>query len=63
MTDKLAAYQAEAEACENADQINTLLDKMKKEKSVGDLRLRLSHLVNDRATALGLKLNKEKRYE
>lgn len=63
VTDKLAAYQAEAEACENADQINTLLDKMKKEKSVGDLRLRLSHLVNDRATALGLKLNKEKRYE
>lgn len=61
--DKLAEYQEAADACEDADSINELLDKMKKEKAVGDLRLRLAHLINDRATALGLKLNKEKRYE
>ena len=63
VSDKLVEYQAEADSCEDAESINALLEKMKKEKAVGDLRLRLAHLINDRATSLGLKLNKEKRYE
>ncbi len=57
--EKLAAYKEEAAACTDAACINGLCDKMKKETAVGDLRLRLAHLINDRAAELGLTLNKE----
>lgn len=63
VSDKLSEYQANVEKCEDADSLNAILDTMKKEKAVGDLRLRLARLINGRAATLGLKLNNDKHYE
>ena len=63
VSDKVAAYQKEADAAMGAAAVNALCDKMKKEKVVGDLRIRLLQIITDRAKALNLKLNKDKRYE
>ena len=54
-------YADELANCQNADDINAVLEKAKTEKAVGDLLLRLRQRIKERATTLGLTLNKEKR--
>ena len=54
-------YIDELANCQNADDINAVLEKAKTEKAVGDLLLRLRQRIKERATTLGLTLNKETR--
>lgn len=54
-------YTDELANCQNADDINAVLEKAKTEKAVGDLLLRLRQRIKERATTLGLTLNKETR--
>ena len=50
--------------CEDAESLNAVVDQLKDEKAVGDIRVRLAGVVRNRATALGLTLNKKnRRYE
>lgn len=61
---KVAEYTDLLNACNDAMSVNEVLQKAKSEKAVGDIRLRLSMMIKDRATALGLTINKEtKLYE
>lgn len=54
-------YTDELANCQNADDINAVLEKARTEKAVGDLLLRLRQRIKERATTLGLTLNKETR--
>lgn len=61
VSDKVAQYQAEFEACADADGINAICERIKGEKPVGDLMLRLRQLLAARVNNLQLTLNKETR--
>lgn len=56
---KMKEYAALLAECNDAMSINEVLQKAKTEKAVGDLRLRIATAIKDRATALGLTLNKD----
>lgn len=59
VSEKMKEYAALLAECNDAMSINEVLQKAKTEKAVGDLRLRIATAIKDRATALGLTLNKE----
>ena len=59
--EKVDAFKAECETCTDADSLNSLVEAAKNEPAIGDLRLRLSMMIKERATQLGLNLNKETR--
>lgn len=59
VSEKMKEYAALLAECNDAMSINEVLTKAKGEKAVGDLRLRIATAIKDRATALGLTLNKE----
>lgn len=59
VSEKMKEYAALLAECNDAMSINEVLQKAKTEKAVGDLRLRIAAAIKDRATALGLTLNKD----
>ncbi len=61
---KVGDYQEQLNGCDSAETMNTICDRIKAEKPVGDLMLRLRQLVAARVAQLGLTFNKEtKQYE
>lgn len=63
VNETLACFTEECAACENADDINDLLDAAKDMQAVGTLKIKMSKALAARAKELGLKLNADKRYE
>lgn len=59
ISETLERYDDELGNCSNAADINAIMEKAKQEQAVGDLRLRLSQKIKERATVLGLTFNKE----
>lgn len=60
----METLEAELAACDDAMSLNSIVTACKKQKPVGDLRVRQGAAVAKRAKELGLKLNKEsKLYE
>ncbi len=63
VADAMSAFNQKLADCKDAETLNRLLDEAKATKAVGNLRLQMSKAISVRAGELGLKLNKEKRYE
>lgn len=64
VADAMESLEAELAACDDAMSLNSITAACKKQKPVGDLRVRQGAAIAKRAKELGLKLNKEsKLYE
>ena len=64
VSDKVEEYKVALEGCNDAETMNAICERIKGEKPVGDLMLRLRQMVAARVAQLQLTLNKEtKQYE